>query len=344
MAKTKVFDMGKNKINFVNCIKPTCPSRWNINVSRSCPLCDTKYVGKRKRNEMVVKSMIQKGKNFNHISDNETWEVKIDCVDDCSRSPKELIVWFKPLVKSKIDMLMDELGSIEWLAYLIGDAILEGENPSIIVDDLFIPDQIVTSTSVDNIICPEYNNIKVIGVIHSHHGMGTGFSGTDHEWINQNHNISIVVAKSGINGQIRWKTQCGSIKIIDAIIKIKMDVDWNEKEFLGIIKEKVKKRTFVSQNVNYYGYGGGGGYNKMNLDKLNESQRKYCTGAAITNENMSNLEKDEWDTDELNFDERTLAEELSSLDNSEELVKEMEHDDNQIGEIGMRMSNCDLLV
>ena len=37
---------------------------------------------------------------------------------------------------------------------------------------------------------------------------------------NQNHNLSLVIAKNGVAGQYRWKTPCGGLKIVDAKVKV----------------------------------------------------------------------------------------------------------------------------
>ena len=129
------------------------------------------------------------------------WEVKVETVE-CSKAPKKVDVSLSPLAKSKIDILMKEYSNIEWLAYLVGD-----KDDPYVVEDIHVPAQKVTSVTVSNIECPEFNEIGCIGVIHSHHGMGNGFSGTDHEWLNQNHNISLCISKGGIAGQVRHKTE-----------------------------------------------------------------------------------------------------------------------------------------
>jgi hypothetical protein len=177
----------------------------------------------------------------------DSWEVEISTVDQCSKAPSELLAQIEVLAKVKIDALMDKFPNIEWLAYLIGD-----KNQPLVVQDLYIPQQDVTGTSVDNIQCPEFNTLSIIGVIHSHHGMGTGFSGTDHAWINQNHNLSIVVAKNGIAGQFRWKTPCGSLKIIPVKCRVKYDLEFDKEVFLQESTPRIKPKSYAtSQSYSY---------------------------------------------------------------------------------------------
>ena len=181
-------------------------------------------------------------KRFNkRMYDDDSWEVKIDMIKNCDKSPSFIKVKINPIVKSKIDYLMNKFKNIEWLAYLIGN-----DN---IIEDLFIPDQTVSASSVNNITCKEYNDKNVVGVIHSHHNMRNDFSSTDDEWINQNHNISLCVSKSGIKGHVRFKTPCGALKIVDAKVVLNINSNFNKKEFEKEINKKIKK---IDYNLNNY--------------------------------------------------------------------------------------------
>lgn len=219
--------------------------------------------------------------NFKNDAD-DSWEVKIDTIKDCSKAPKKIIVFISQLAKCKIDSLMEEYNDKEWLAYLIGE--------DLTIDDIFVPTQKVSSTTINNVICPEYNDLKIIGVIHSHNDMGTNFSPTDDDWINQNHNISICISNNSINGQVRWKTPCGALKIIKAQIKPKVDINFDDKSFINNVKEKIKEITYNwRDNIGQYGY-----------------------------DNFLTKDDKEWfdkKNKELNFDEdKTLEEELEILE------------------------------
>lgn len=181
----------------------------------------------------------------------DSWEVEIDCVTACSKVPEKVNIWFHPLAKRKVDTLMKEYSAIEWLAYLLGQ---KGTRE---VEDIFVPDQSISTARVDDIECEEYNNLSIIGVIHSHHSMGHSFSGTDHDYINGNHDISIVVSHSGLAGQFRYKTPCGSYKIIEVNVRLKVNLDFNDEKFIEAVKPKLMKKTYTSYYPSYTGVYGG---------------------------------------------------------------------------------------
>jgi proteasome lid subunit RPN8/RPN11 len=279
---------------------------------------------KKKKNKTINKNnlavqnqkKINKTNGFNKtLSSDEPWEVEIDCVEACSKTPDKIDIWFLPLAKRKVDVLMKEYKNIEWLAYLLGK---KGTREII---DLFIPNQNISSARVDNIQCEEYNDLSVIGVIHSHHSMGHNFSSTDNEWINQNHDISLCISHNGIGGQYRYKTPCGAFKIIDVNTRLKIEIDFDEKQFIESIKDKLKERTYTNT---YYpsGYYQGENYGwgnrewdnknntwvyKNNIQKVEDTKNKF-----LTNDEIQEIEKE---VEELNFEkDLTLAEELEMLE------------------------------
>jgi len=196
----------------------------------------------------------------------------------------------KPLVKEQIEALMKEYKNIEWLAYLVGEWVND-KKP--LVKELFIPEQKVSSASVNNIRCPEHNELNIIGVIHSHHTMGHSFSQIDADWINQNHNISLVVSHTGMEGQVRWKTPCGSLITVKSKTKLWYDVDFNKKDFIEKAKEKINKHTTytVSDGYGYYENG-----------KWNRAQQSYLNGNSIKPD-WKNEESSEPDVDDINNNE-----------------------------------------
>jgi hypothetical protein len=176
----------------------------------------------------------------------DSWEVDLDIVENCSKAcTNGATIWIKPLAKVKIDALMEEYPRREWLGYLLGD------KETNTVDDIFIPEQVATAARVDDIECDEFNDLPVIGVIHSHHNMGTGFSHTDHTYINQNHDISLVVATSGIDGQIRHRVPCGALKISDVDVRMAFDIDWDKEKFIEKAKANINYTRTVNQQ-NWY--------------------------------------------------------------------------------------------
>lgn len=318
---------------FVNCIISECTGKWNINMRNNCPVCNTIYIGKKKRQKILKnrqKKWHQWGKNnkATHVvmyEKDDAWETDIDCVEACSKAPESVTIWVTPQAKAKIDALMEKYPRIEWLAYLIGSEYT--------VEDIFVPKQRVTSVSVTDIECPEYNDLDIIGVIHSHHGMGNAFSGTDHEWINQNHNISLCIAKTGVAGQVRWKTPCNSIKMVKAVTKLKIDFEFEKDGFLEAVDELVNESTYT---YTYHGQSSGHtrrdvGVPVRNTSQLTKDQKSYSEGVAVVPKKDDN---DVWDTDggkdgedepkELDFtEEKTLEDELSYLDNNPTVETEM---------------------
>lgn len=247
-----------------------------------------------------------KGKIGVYSARESCWEVELDTVEKCSKAPSEIEVLIEPLVKVKIERLMEKFKSTEWLAYLLG----EGIN----VTDIYIPKQKVSAGSVTDIETSACNRLPVIGVIHSHHSMGHSFSGTDNEWINQNNDISLCISHDGISGHVRWETPCGSMKTVDAKVKLNMKVDYDENLFDKDVNDKIEKEVFINTfgqfnnkneivtkfgniNGNYYGYEMGEDEDDDGIDDFLES---------------------------IDDDERTLEEELSYIENSGMYDKENE--------------------
>jgi len=239
------------------------------------------------------------------VKEEEYWETEIDCVEACSKAPGEIVIWVRPLAKVKIDALMEKFPAIEWFSYLLGEV-----KETYIVNDLYIPKQTVTSTSVDNIDAPDFNELPVIGALHSHHGMGNGFSGTDHKYVNGNHNISLVISKDGVAGQVRWNTPCGALKIVDAKVKPLMEVDFDKDEFLKVETEKIEKKTytpnynagghFINHDPCNHGYGLGTG---RVFPALNKEEKE------LVNE-LENMEQTESDIDEWINEDQSLVDAL----------------------------------
>lgn len=201
-----------------------------------------KYIGRKKRNSKPITIVNKKGNIM--YNQNDCWETEIDIVKECGKAPSEIRVNFKPIVRKKIDLLMDKYKSREWLGYLIG----EGFN----IHDLIIPDQTATGASVDDVHYSFPEGIKVIGVIHSHHSMGHNFSSKDDEWINQNHDISVLVSHNGIAIQCRWLSPCGAKKIVPGKVYIDYDVNLDENAFLTDANDKIKAPVYVPYQVTNY--------------------------------------------------------------------------------------------
>lgn len=172
------------------------------------------------------------------------WDVteELDCVTACSKAPKKALVRISAVARKKISLFMNWAGSQEWLAYLKGEFIDES---TVMVTDVALPDsQSASPTLVHNVVMNDYQGI--VGVIHSHHDMGhgstekPGFSGHDNEFINSNHNVSLLVSKKGIAGHIRVKTPCGAFMKVNASIKHMDEVELDEKKLAEEFKSNIR--------------------------------------------------------------------------------------------------------
>ena len=238
------------------------------------------------------------------------WETDVECITDCSKAPENIVVWIHPLAKEKIEALMEEYTSIEWLAYLLGKF-----DENIEVTDIFIPEQEISTASVDNVVCKEFNDLPVIGVIHSHHSMGNSFSHTDDKYINQNHDISLCISKDGINGHVRWETPCGSYKIVDSIVKVKTESVLNKKDFINNAKEKIKKKSYTTINYGNYPYSTWDNRPSKFIDR--QVPRNLSISKILTEDDEKEIESQ---IKEINFsEERTIEEEINLMEEMEKI-------------------------
>ncbi len=199
-----------------------------------------------------------KGGAFKEVAARQNcWDSGIEILPSCGHmNIPAYHIQFNLLAHQKINKLKAYYPSLEWLAYLVGE--VDHENHVVAVEDLVIPDsQQVTTASVYNV---EYtwsalpDNKHIIGVIHSHHSMGAFFSGTDDAYINQNHDVSIVVATAKgreIKSQVRVKTPCNSYVLAEDITySVKYPQVMDEKEFEKEFSSKINTYTPV---VDYIG-------------------------------------------------------------------------------------------
>jgi hypothetical protein len=237
------------------------------------------------------------------------WESDIDMVKNCDKAPVEIEVLVSPLAKDKIDRLMTMFTNTEWLAYLVGSP--DKENS---VTDIYIPSQVVSSGSVTNVDSSICNKMNIIGVIHSHHTMGNGFSGTDNEWINQNHDISLCISNNGINGQVRWKTPCGSLKVVKARVKLDLQVDYDVEEFEKMVNERLSRsNTFGVLRKQ-------GNFNNENFDIMSEATHNNSRHGLYVKKREQTLE------DELRYMEESGMFEDEDDDEEDSVLEYFEGD------------------
>ena len=104
-------------------------------------------------------------------------------------------------------------------------------------------------------------------MIHSHHEMGAGdedspsFSGHDADFINGNHDLSLLAGRNGggfkIVGIARVKTPCGSLMQIKASVKVMKENPSEEEialknEFFGKVMDKKSKNSTSSGSGTYH--------------------------------------------------------------------------------------------
>lgn len=214
---------------------------------------------KKKKNKKKKKKIKKGEKKMKFISEKDYWENETKEVT-CSEVEKKNSVFITEKVARKVSFLIRKFPSIEWSGDLIG---YEDEKGFVVLD-FEIPPQKVTSTTVT----PERKSMPkdCIGVIHSHHSMGLGFSGTDKEFANGNHTVSILVAKESCmlgwksKATVKVKTPCGKQARFDANVLL-VDYEGEDKAWEDEAKNiKEEKYTHMFSGVAHYNYGNEFGY------------------------------------------------------------------------------------
>jgi hypothetical protein len=182
---------------------------------------------------------------YTHTSPKNVWSSNIEYVENCSEVNNKILIQFSGKLHLKIQDLMKIFSDLEWLGYLIGGKVDNGYY----FTDILIPKQVVDVASVK----VEENEITTPFVIHSH-GSFTSFnhfSNTDDEYINENNDVSILIAGKKLSGEVRVKTPCGkwfrtsSLEFKIEHDKIDREGD-NYKDFIKDIKNNVRiRREFV---------------------------------------------------------------------------------------------------
>jgi hypothetical protein len=191
------------------------------------------------------------------------WDAGIEILSNCGKmTVPQYHIEFSLAAHQKITCLKKSYPSLEWLAYLVG--VVNHDEHKVTVEDLVLPDsQQVTGASVYNVeytwpVLPDGKNI--CGVIHSHHSMGAFFSGTDDAYINQNHDVSIVVATAKgreIKSQVRIKTPCDAYVLAEDITySVKYPQVLDEEAFEAEFKAKISSYTPVIPYTGGYDYMG----------------------------------------------------------------------------------------
>lgn len=204
-----------------------------------------------------IKLKHDQGRAFKNKSSHQNlWESGIEVISSCGKMKNSKYhIEFSLISYQKIGKLKSYYPNLEWLAYLSGN--IDHKKRKVFINDIIIPDsQQVTASSVYNV---EYkwdtlSDKYIIGVIHSHHKMGAFFSGTDDAYINQNHDVSIVVSTAKgkeIKAQVRVKIPCGSYIITeDVTFSVKDPQMIDEVQFESEFKDKIHTYQLPVMNNN----------------------------------------------------------------------------------------------
>lgn len=221
---------------------------------------------------------------YNYYQDN-VWDSGMEFVDNCGKCKNnDYTVGLRPLVKMKIDALMEEYSNIEWLAYLTG--FIDNERGYAEMTDLIIPrSQSITAASVDDV----ERDFPACGVIHSHHNMNMSFSNTDWSYINSNNDISIVVYDGGrkMDCSMRVRAQCGAMTFITPKIQIVFNDEFDKDGFIRDARSKIHRTGIGEFGYGYgygYGYNYGSGYNFGRGYGYQTRQRNSGRGSSVIDE------------------------------------------------------------
>lgn len=173
------------------------------------------------------------------------WEVEgVKACTECPWSGPARVVLHPDAVR-QISLLVENTTG-EWLAYLQG----RHADETITVSSLKVPAQKASLASVD-----VYENIRsgdYVGVIHSHHNLGVGFSMTDDEYINANHPLSLLVNNDPsttvgfrIIGQFRRKVPCGETMIVPVKVQFSQYTLENESSWIEAAKSNIQVKHVV---------------------------------------------------------------------------------------------------
>ena len=125
------------------------------------------------------------------------------------------------------------------------------------VTRVWVPRQVVSETSVE---VKDEDASAAPGVAHSHPFTTShaSFSGTDDEYINRNHDFSILFNGDGeiTEAYMRLTLPCGRKVVMPAEVEIQDEFEEVAKEEAArLLKGKIRRKRYVSPYLSYYGYG-----------------------------------------------------------------------------------------
>jgi proteasome lid subunit RPN8/RPN11 len=175
---------------------------------------------------------------------------------DCSYSEQDKqIILLQPEVYVVITRLLGMYDK-EWQMLLTGIVSEKGCN----VTGYYIPKQITSYATVKNMDCIDkelVGRLGVVATIHSHVGMGVGFSATDHEYTNMSNLIGYHVVcnnKLEFNGVRQATLPCGLVKLIKTDVRIAFP----EVDIVDL--ENIEEQKYIAPSLGNTGYRYEGGY------------------------------------------------------------------------------------
>jgi hypothetical protein len=177
-------------------------------------------------------------------------------IKSCELFPNNPVIYLTQAVNAQI-IAISHSWKEEWLGYLKGT--VDMKNLKAIVTSIHVPEQEVSSASVDVEAKDVPGGADIIGTVHSHHTMGSFFSGTDTGSIARHHTLCLVYSyKDGIKALFRVDLPCGHFKPTEADIEVlRPEVP---KTFLEKVLAKIKKKVYPTYNQGYTP-GAGAAYN-----------------------------------------------------------------------------------
>jgi len=121
-----------------------------------------------------------------------------------------------------------------------------------------------------------------------------------------------VVAKNGIEGQMRWTTPCGGLKIVPVKCRVKYDVEFDKEVFLQGAVPKINKKYSSQGNFGKttYSYQNGAMVPVTPGGGLNRAQTTYV-GAGSFKDALDTHKKKKNDKDIGFSDEQSLADAIN---------------------------------
>jgi len=164
------------------------------------------------------------------------WTSKLVVHDACPHA-KNVTLFMNERDLNKILKLEQEFDTVEFSIYFNVKPYTVDDIEGHIISELIIPNQIVSSVTIDYT-----DNLHTDGVLHKHPSGCNSFSGVDDEFINANHDYSLLlVDKEFKEGISRIKTPCGCLLSSGINMQILLEENKELDDFIEEAKEKIKK-------------------------------------------------------------------------------------------------------